>query len=362
MAQKIRVLMCGSDLKSVKGGMVTVVSNYLSSPFWSEGKICYIATHTEGGTAVKILRFAVAFVRIFFYLLFRRADLVHLHVAERGSFWRKAFLVCLCRLLRVPVILHHHGAEFEDFYGKLSPKMKGYVERILEMADCNIVLSDTLRVRLLEKAPDARVEVIPNAVDVKAENGYRPRESERILMLGVQGKRKGSYDLLQALSEIENRLPARIKVWMCGDGDTDGVWNRARELGIAHRIAHVGWVSGEEKEKCLENGLLHVLPSYREALPMSILETMGRGIPNISTNIASIPEVIQDGRNGYLIEPGDVKALAERILWLVESEKQREMFSRESYALIRKEFSMEACVTKLERLYRNLTKRNEKGI
>ena len=74
--------------------------------------------------------------------------------------------------------------------------------------------------------------------------------------------------------------------------------------------------------------MLHVLPSYREGLPMSILETMGQGIPNISTRIASIPEVIQDGENGFLITLGDVEALQNRILKLVSEDRLRRNFQK----------------------------------
>lgn len=138
---------------------------------------------------------------------------------------------------------------------------------------------------------------------------------------------------------------------MCGDEDVNGVKEYIKNLGLSNRVAWVGWISGEEKEKCLEKTLLHILPSYREALPMSILETMGRGIPNISTNIASIPEVIQDGQNGFLIHPGDVNLLQDRILALLENKTLYNDFSQKSYQTIKNEFSLTSCVGKLEEIY-----------
>ena len=102
--------------------------------------------------------------------------------------------------------------------------------------------------------------------------------------------------------------------------------------------------------------MLHVLPSYREGLPMSILETMGQGIPNISTRIASIPEVIQDGENGFLITPGDVEALQDRILKLVSEDRLRREFSEKGARLIREAFSLKASIERLEHFYEEICK------
>lgn len=355
MKKKIRVLMCGSDIRTVKGGMVTVEKNYLEYPGWKKAEITFIPTHTEGNPLKKCLCFAGGWLQVLFCLIGKRADVLHLHMAERGSFYRKAWLLKLGHRFGVPVVIHHHGAEFEDFYGALPEKKKQYVKEILEEADLNLVLSERLKQELLQKAPLARTEVLHNAVTVPDAVPDRSG-ADRILMLGAQGKRKGSYDLLEALAAIDQKLPETIKVWMCGDEDVEGVKRRAAELGLQNRVEHVGWVAGKEWEDCLNRAMLHVLPSYREGLPMSILETMGQGIPNISTNIASIPEVIRDGENGFLITPGDVKALQDRILQLVSDDGLRREFSEKGARLIREEFSLKASIDRLEHFYEELQK------
>lgn len=353
MEESIRVLMCGSDTGRVKGGMVSVAQNYLRYTGWKRARITYLVTHTEGGRVRKTLCFAGAWARAAFWLLRGKYDLVHLHVSERGSFYRKALLVRLCRRLHVPVILHHHGAEFEDFYGKMDSKQKAYVKRILEGASCNLVLSEFLRGQLLEKAPAANAAVLYNAVEVPAERTYRP-EARRIVMLGRQGWRKGSFDLLEAVAAVDGQLPEDIQLWMCGDGDVEEVRRKAGELGIGKRLAYAGWISGEEKEACLAEAMVHVLPSYREGLPMSILETMARGIPNIGTAIASIPEVIRDGETGFLLEPGDTGKLSELLVRIAGDWELRDRLSRDGYRLMREDFSLEKHAAGLEKLYERL--------
>ena len=73
---------------------------------------------------------------------------------------------------------------------------------------------------------------------------------------------------------------------------------------------------------------------------MSILETMARGIPNISTRIAAIPEVIRDGENGFLIEPGDVSALAGRIQTLCADRALRKKMREAAWREISENFSL----------------------
>lgn len=349
--------MAGSDLNAVKGGMVSVSQNYLRTKYWRRAEVSYVATHRESSGPVKLMLFASAYVRIFICLLRRRVDVALLNVSERGSFYRKASLMRLCHFFGVPVVFHHHGAEFNDFYGTLSAKRKKYVEKILTRVDLNIVLSRSQEKDILEKAPMARVHYLYNSIETEEENPYSG-DACYILTMGRLGERKGTYDLLKALRDLDSVLPDNVQAALCGDGETGQVKALVEQYGLKHRVCHVGWIEGEEKENYLKKAMIHVLPSYREVLPMSILETMARGIPNISTRISSIPEVIEDGVNGFLITPGDVDILKERILRLVSDQKLRLEFSREAHRTISEKFSLRQNVRNMEHLLLNVIKRS----
>ena len=94
------VLMCGSDPERVGGGMISVIKQYLSRDGEDGYRILYVPTHIECGKVKQSLYYLNAFRKVAQILLTKKADLVHLHIAERGSFFRKAFLVRLCRLCR----------------------------------------------------------------------------------------------------------------------------------------------------------------------------------------------------------------------------------------------------------------------
>ena len=349
----MKVLMCCSELEKSKGGMVSVVRNYLEYKNWEDIDIIYVPTHTEGSRAEKALFFAKSYLKILWILLSAKPDAAHLHMSERGSFYRKAWILKLCRIFGIPVLLHHHGAEFEDFYGKLSKRQKAYVVKILELAQQNLVLSRFLVPLLKQKAPNANVQVLYNAVFVPDLNCYSEK-NRNLLFLGRLGQRKGTYDLLRAIQLIDCELDEDIRLNLCGDGEIQEVKDYIEKLGIGHRIGFIGWVSGNQKEKILESAMMNILPSYNEGFPMTILETMAKGIPNISTRVAAIPEMICSGTNGYLIEAGDWEILAERILQLSRDTALRKRLSEAAYQTVSERYSIEENIRQLKKVYREL--------
>lgn len=200
--------MCCSDINTFKGGMVTVVKNYLESREWKSVDFIFVATHKEGSGIAKAVYFLTAYLRIMKLLLCHKVDMAHLHMAERGSFYRKAMVERLCHRFHIPVILHHHSAEFEAFYHTLSAGRRKWVKKALEEAELNLVLSSLLAEKYREKAPGAKIEVLYNAVNVPEENPYTGNASD-IILLGKLGQRKGTYDFLQALKAQMTRSPKR---------------------------------------------------------------------------------------------------------------------------------------------------------
>lgn len=350
MKHRKKVLMCGSDL-SVKGGMVSVIRNYLNYQNWEDIAIHYVPTYIEKSKIVIALYFLIAYIRVLFHLIFGKYDVLYVHTAERGSFYRKAMLIELAHKVGVKTVIHHHAAEFEEFYS--SSNRKEYLKKILELADLNIVLSNRLIRMITDKAPKSNVKVLYNAVNTYPENPYN-QDATNILFLGRFGKRKGIYDLLVALREIESELDTSVKLYLCGDGEIDEVKNKVEEYGLENRVEHVGWIEGKQKIEFFKNSMVNILPSYNEGLPMTILETMSYGIPNISTKIASIPEVIVDGVNGYMIKPGDIEALKKLLLEISADKKKRIDMSNLAYRCVMDSFSLSHHIGLLSEYLREL--------
>lgn len=344
-----RVLMVGSDL-SVKGGIVSVIRNLLGYEDWRNVDISFIPTHIEGPAWKKALFFLKAAAKIRSLLQTHAFGVVHIHVSERGSFSRKAIILRMAKRYRCKVILHHHGAEFLEFYHGSSDRKKDNIRRILAEADLNLVLSRRLIPIYKELSPTAQVECLYNVVNTPEENQYDP-DAREFTMLGRLAERKGTFALLETIKLIDPTLDPDVKFNLCGDGDLELVRQRIKDLRIEHRIGHLGWIDGEGKRDILGRTMAHVLFSYNEGLPMAILETMGCGIVNIATRVAAIPEVIADGKTGYLVEPGDKETLARILLEVSRDAAARKRISGNSFDLISKDFSLEAGARRLEQIY-----------
>lgn len=351
--KKTSVLMCGSDL-SVRGGMVSVIKNYLGYKDWDAFDIHYIPTHIEKNKVIVALYFMFSYIRILLLAFCGKIDIAYFHTAERGSFYRKSILVRTLRRFGIKTVMHHHAAEFEEFYNGLSLKKKIYVNKTLEYADLNIVLSNRLTTMITDRAPKATVKVLYNAVKTYKENPYN-YYAKNILFLGRLGERKGIYDLLEALKNVNEKLPEDVEIYLCGDGAVDEVKKIINSYGIMNRVKIIGWIDEYEKENIFKQTMVNILPSYNEGLPMTILETMAYGIPNISTNIASIPEVIQNGKNGYLIKPGDTVMLERLIISLANDDELRKQISNNSWNDIIHQFALDTHMEKLKQYLNELS-------
>ena len=346
---KYTVLMVGPDA-SVKGGMRTVVDQYLSQ--WSEEDIAlqYIPTYREGDLLRKMSFFVAQFLRIIFICLSRKIDVIHMHVSERGSFWRKALLLCVCRQFHIKTILHHHGAEFVSFYEKASSANQKRIEKIIEMADCNLVLSKYHYQVMRKMFPKGSFRVLYNAVSQTGNSGYNA-EATGILVVGRLGQRKGTYDLVAALEEVEKFLSDEVKVYFCGDGDVEKIIELMRSKKLEHRVAHVGWCSKDQLKHFYGGAMLFILPSYHEGLPMSLLEAMYAGLPCITTNVDGIPEVITSGVNGLLVEPGNIEQIKTVLLQLSQDQILRKKLGENARQTVQQQFLLERHMKDLKTLY-----------
>ena len=344
--EKIKILMCGSDL-SVKGGIVSVVKNHLSYKQWSPYEITYIPTHIDQSRFKVAAFFAISWVKTVVKAFTGRYKILYLHTAERGSFFRKAILAWSLKPFGMRIIMHHHAAEFEEFYAVLPTCARRFVNKTLEMVDLNLVLSERLVDMITSKTSLSKVKVLYNAVQTYDTNPYK-HESKYILFLGRIGKRKGAYDLLEAIKQLDPVLDAQYKFLLCGDGEVEQIRKLVDAYGLTNRVAHVGWIEGQQKTEYLRETMINVLPSYHEGLPMTILETMALGIPNISTPVASIPEVIQDGVNGLLVTPGNVHQLADAIERLCKDSELRMEISAQAWKDISERFALDIHVSKLK--------------
>ena len=252
-----------------------------------------------------------------------RPDLVHIHFTYQGSFFRKAVVLALAKAFGIPrVVLHCHSHGFPAFYERRDFFTRALIRRVLGSADLLIVLAEPWANYFRSLCPQVPLLVLYNPVECPV---TVPRVDERkmvLLALGVLGKRKGTYDILQAVPQVLRACPS-AEFWLGGDGEVEAVKALVAKAPWAGQVRLLGWVAGVEKQACLAMASVFLLPSYSEGLPVAVLEAMANGLPVITTPVGGIPDIVVDGETGVLIQPGDVPALVEACLRLLGNPLER---------------------------------------
>jgi glycosyltransferase involved in cell wall biosynthesis len=170
------------------------------------------------------------------------------------------------------------------------------------------------------------------------------------LFLGKLAAAKGVFDLLVAWQQVCTRVGG-ARLVLAGDGDLDAARQQIVRLGLGDSVELTGWVSGAVKDRLIARTAVCVLPSYFEGMPMSLLEAMGQGIPCVASTVGGIPDMITQGVEGCLIQPGDVQALADALIETLTHEERYAAMSLAALARFTADFSADVVIPKLEKLY-----------
>lgn len=348
---KARVMMVGPSL-SLRGGIVSVVEGYIAAGLDRRcGSFRYLSSVDGANPATKCLSFVKAVSR--FKRLVDGCDVVHLHVSKGGSLRRKATLAKIAAAHRKRIVLHEHNGEFKRDFDAGDDRFREDVRSVFAMADRVVVLSEEWRDYFAENVcPPEKIAVLHNSVPVPAEP-CSPCLHQDVLFLGRLDARKSPDVLLRASKTMLEQHPA-AKLVFGGDGYPERYEALARELGIADRCEFLGWVTGEEKERLFARAGVYCLPSKNEGMPMSVLEAMAHGVPTIVTPVGGVPQVIQDGANGFLVPVDDDKKLGEVLCRLVRDASLREEIGAAGRKTILERFNVGRNVEELAMLYEGL--------
>lgn len=187
-----------------------------------------------------------------------------------------------------------------------------------------IAPSRFMRSKLIEGGwPEGKVVFLQNFADdaildraANAGADATDRENPYLLFFGRLSAEKGVDTLLRAFDAALPSLPQNMRLVVVGDGPDAGDFKAlASSLGCASRIEFAGYQTGGALQAYVERASLAIASSrWRENMPYSIVEAFAAGTPVIGTNIGGIPELVDEGKTGFICEPGDVPSMADAIL------------------------------------------------
>lgn len=365
MNGKRPVIVVVAEAAPMRGGIATFAETISADPRLGQRydvrllNTARTATREGGRFSLRNVRYALADAWRT-YRAARTADIVHVQlVADPGlPALRAAALNLAGSAGRARLIAHVHSAvgnagrtEFAA-YSRLDRLALGTLRRAALV--CTVSEAGTRTMRPF--AGRTPVQTVDNAVDVQQ---FVPTRADRVpatvLFVGVVCRRKGTIELARAARALRDR---GITDWQLvvvgGQGPTPGpeyaeIVTEFETAGLADAL--VGPEYGDQIKARLQEADVFVLPSFLEGQPIAIIEAMAAGVPVIGTTIGAVPDLVRDGVEGRVVEPGDVAALADALGELIEDPAIRARMSTAIRARAEQRHSLERLSERLDGLY-----------
>jgi glycosyltransferase involved in cell wall biosynthesis len=282
----------------------------------------------------------------------------HVNITGRGSTIRKIILLTIGRALGLRYVLHLHDYDYAEYYCSRGTFLKKLIATTFRRAEAVIVLGrrDLELVSQSLGLSKDRMTVLYNAVPDPAPNlDRRPVQGKpcHLLFLGHLSARKGVPDLLKALARPALKH-LHWRATLAGGGPIDEYRYFAKDLGILDSLCFPGWLDETRASELRANADVLVLPSYAEGLAMSVLEGLSHGLAVITTPVGAHSEVIEPEVSGILVPPGDIAALANALVRVIEDESLRNRLARGARARFLEKFDVRSYAARLEQLHADL--------
>lgn len=267
-------------------------------------------------------------------------------------------------ILKVPIVSVFHGRTSHDnkirFYERLD-------DFLLRFFDCVVAVSQETQ-RKLEKMglKGNKIRVIHNAVEVSGETGEGgireegirrelsiEMEDPMILFAGRLSREKGVCVLLDAAKQVLQSFPRAIFL-IVGDGpEAASLQSRGQALKLEGRVRFTGF--RKDIQRFLREMDFAVLPSFTEGMPLLVLESYAVGKPVVASRVGGVPEIMEDGVHGLLVEPGNADDLAKALMAMLSDPNRRERMGRAAFERVRTHFSIERQASAYVELFREVS-------
>jgi len=254
----------------------------------------------------------------------------------------------------------------EKFMVSFNWFLRIFEEKMLERANRIIAVSDFTRRELLQyyKVKAGKIRVIHNGVDtskfqpatdkhkVKKEVGLNP-EDIAILSVGRLYARKGLFTLIESMPAVVKRFK-NAKFVISGKGQSNEMKKlvaHAVKLGVRNNIVFTGYFPDKKLPKLYQAADVFAFSTFYENLPFAVLEALSTGLPVVTTSVGGIPEMIDNGKNGFLVQPFNAKELSDKILRCLEHPAVASEIGFSARQTILERFDWQLIVKKVLRVY-----------
>jgi N-acetyl-alpha-D-glucosaminyl L-malate synthase BshA len=299
-------------------------------------------------TEIKRLQVLIYMIKAIFEIKKLNPDIVHCQSTIPGL---AAFFS------RKPYIVYCHGS---DVY-LASPLRKKINNFVLRHASQVISLTKDMWEKIKN---DYNIDsiVIPNGIDTskyklnrkKIRQNFGLKNEKIILYIGTLKPVKGVKYLIAAFKKISEEFP-NTKLFIVGDGsERPKLEKLSKKLRLEDKVIFFGKKSNDEIPNFAIASDILVLPSLSESFGVTLLEAMAAGLPIVASKVGGVPEIIKEGRNGFLVKPKNPAAIADRLKVLLENPDIRKKISRNNLKDVKK-YSWNKIAKEIEKIYEKIT-------
>jgi glycosyltransferase involved in cell wall biosynthesis len=295
-----------------------------------------------------------------------RPHVLHTHTAKAGAIARAAAI--LAGNARPPIVVHtFHGHVLKGYFDPARTAFFRRVEQALaRTADVLVAVSPEVRDELVELdvAPREKFVVIRLGIPLEERLADRTADSDYRALYGIPknafvvgwvGRMTGVKDTGAVLEIVRSARTHGVDAVLCmvGDGpDRTQLEQLAHELGIARACYFVGYQEDVAGYYRLFDAF--VLPSVNEGTPVSAIEALASGTPVVANRVGGVPDVVRDGLDGFLVDPGDVTSAGAKLAVLAGDDGLRKKMGEAGRKRVLERYAVSRLVDDVDRLYRSL--------
>jgi glycosyltransferase involved in cell wall biosynthesis len=254
----------------------------------------------------------------------------------------------------------------EKFMVSFNWFLRIFEERMLERSNSIIAVSEFTKRELKQyyKVKQGKIHVIHNGVDV---DKFQPTADKRkakealgfssddiaILSVGRLYARKGLFTLIESMPLVARKFK-NAKFIIAGKGlsnEMKKLVNYATKLGVKDNIVFTGYFPDKKLPQLYQTADIFAFSTFYENLPFAVLEALSSGLPVVTTNVGGIPEMIENGRNGFLVQPSNARELADKILYYIEHPAAASEMAFHARKTILERFDWRLIVKKVLKVY-----------
>lgn len=292
-----------------------------------------------------------------------KPDIIHCHSAKGGFIGRIAGWLSGAKTLYTP-----HAFSFLCSHSKVKKTIFIALERIARLNSYLLACSESERqmgMKVVGYKKDKAVVWHNSVPDASEHHGEAKIEDERFISyIGRPCFQKNPFFLLDVIRKVTH-LDSELKFYLLGVGfhspDLDEMKHKIEEYGIGKNIRLIPWLKHDDCMEYVRNSMFYLTCSLYEGLPLSVIEAMSLGKAVIASNVIGNKDCVKDQVNGYLLQL-DVAQFTERILYLINNEKQRKQFGLNSRKIFSQEFLIESQISKLHHIYMAIFKNKVVGV